>query len=379
MKLRVAILVAAVLCHWPTTCAADLCTSWGKPAPFGIESRAELTEIGERGCTSLRGDLRIMNTLDVADLEVLSDLTDIVSGGLSIDENAELTNVRGLRNLRGVELILDVWIARNPKLGSLDGLEGIVEIGQIGGVSLYIVNNLALASITGLGGVRGVLPGALMVSSNPALVSVDGLEGVTGIAGYGGSTTMSGVSLELVDNSVLRSVTALDNVQGDLPGALLVADNPLLETMQGLHGIRAAGTESSEPNVGAVFIVRNPSLCVTPDDFRALRTMCETSMGYGYGEGWIGSSTVPCARNISDAAWWDPSRCEGKHQNLLLSPSSKASRKCPVPARCCTRAHSVARDYRSSDESHPLPHNMCALSCSMPYARPAEDCIDGRV
>ena len=87
---------------------------------------------GERGCASLQGALRIKGTTDVVDLEVLSNLTNIVDGWLVLSYNAELTNVRGLRNLRGVVLIGYVWIMGNPKLGSLDGLEGIVELGKYG-------------------------------------------------------------------------------------------------------------------------------------------------------------------------------------------------------------------------------------------------------
>jgi hypothetical protein len=261
---------------------------------------AELKGFGEWSCDSLQGDLWIEDTTDVVDLEVLTDLTNMINGGLTISNNEELTSVRGLRNMRGVVLTGYVWIQSNAKLGSLDGLEGIIEIGSSQGDSLYISSNAALISISGLGGVRGVLPGALKVMGNSALVSLKGLEGVTGFSGYEGV----GYSIYIEGNTALRSVAALNNAQGDLPGALVVWDNPLLESVQGLHGFRAAGTVAAWQG-SAVMIKGNTGLCATPSEISALRTMCETSAGYGIGDA---DSCGPA----SDAEWWDPDMCKGK-------------------------------------------------------------------
>ena len=114
---------------------------------------AELKGFGERSCDSLHGSLEITDTTDVVDLEVLSDLTNVINGRLYISNNEELTSVRGLRNMRGVVLSRSIFIQSNAKLGSLDGLEGIIEIGTEEGASLTISSNAALLSISGLGGV----------------------------------------------------------------------------------------------------------------------------------------------------------------------------------------------------------------------------------
>ena len=107
---------------------------------------AELKGFGERSCDSLQGYLAIRDTTDVVDLEVLSDLTNVINGGLFITNNEELTSVRGLRNMRGVVLTGSIWIQGNAKLGSLDGLEGIVEIGSHQGYSLVIDSKMPHSS-----------------------------------------------------------------------------------------------------------------------------------------------------------------------------------------------------------------------------------------
>ena len=46
------------------------------------------------------------------------------------------------------------------------------------GYSLYIRDNAELASLAGLGNIRGALTGALLVQDNSALTSLDRLDGV---------------------------------------------------------------------------------------------------------------------------------------------------------------------------------------------------------
>ena len=292
-------LLLAALCWFPRGGAAQTqCEYWGE-----IGSLVELKRFG-RKCTSLQGDLWIEGTADVTDLEVISDLTSIA--GLHLTNNAELTNVLGLRNLRGVVLTGYIWIQNNPKLGSLNGLEGVVELGVGQGLSLYISSNDALTSISGLRGVSGVLPGGVEISINAALLSFDGLEGVTGVDGY----DETGASIYVEGNAALRSIAALHNVHGDLPGALVVMNNDVLESTQGLLAIRAAGTETAYQGQ-AVYILGNPAFCATPDEVSALRTLCATSASYGFGRA---DNCAPA----SDAEWWDPSRCDGKYMRSFI-------------------------------------------------------------
>ena len=93
MRRQVAHLFAAALCCWHLgNCAAE--TAACRRAGL-VGSRTELVA-GGRVCTTLQGDLEIGGTTDIVDLEVLSNLTHIVNGGLYFYNNAALTNVRGV-------------------------------------------------------------------------------------------------------------------------------------------------------------------------------------------------------------------------------------------------------------------------------------------
>ena len=121
--------------------------------------------------------------------------------GWSLDftGNAELVSIAALGNLRGA-LQGGLSVTSNPKLATLDGLEGLEGVGKSDyDRSVFIRDNGALTSIRGLRGLRGLLPGSLFVIDNPVLASFSGLELLTGVAAKDGS----GYSLYFESNAVL--------------------------------------------------------------------------------------------------------------------------------------------------------------------------------
>ena len=147
-----------------------------------IDSKAKLDALeasvahcADTGWRLVGGGLYVWGADDVADLEALRDLSgiggkDSLGYSLSIRGNANLASLAGLRNLAGV-LPGALLVLENDKLASLDGLERVTRIdGKADdGRSLRIHKNPSLASIAGLSGLRGALPGALSVSVNAEL------------------------------------------------------------------------------------------------------------------------------------------------------------------------------------------------------------------
>ena len=90
-----------------------------------------------------------------------------------------------------------------------------------------------LTSLKGLEGLRGTVPGGIKIQSNNALLTLNGLEGLTGVTGFDEGR---GFSITIENHASLQSITALDNIQGTLPGALMVWANDNLESLQGILG-----------------------------------------------------------------------------------------------------------------------------------------------
>lgn len=122
-------------------------------------------------------ELRVLRSLQTVDdylwiysldtmtnLDFLSRLTR--AGHLRIRLCDELRDLKALKNLTSVATI---EITTNPKLTSLEGLEGVVFIEKL------VLSGLGIRDFTGLQNLKEVTFG-LWVESNPQLVSVKGLE-----------------------------------------------------------------------------------------------------------------------------------------------------------------------------------------------------------
>jgi len=165
----------------------------------------------------------------------------VQGNSLYIRNNAALESLSGLSSMRG-ELPGALTIVGSEKLVSLEGLGGIHGLqNNIAGESLRICNNLALSSLDALSGIQGQVHGALILAGNDQLLS---LEGLRNIAGFG--STIAGDSLFIEGNQALRSLAGLSNVVGELPGALTIRENPNLLSLQGLEGIKAVSCYAAD-------------------------------------------------------------------------------------------------------------------------------------
>ena len=240
-----------------------------------LSSQAEIN--AWPGCTIVEGDLRIAGN-DITDLSPLATLQ-TVRGLLSIDDNANLSNLNGLENVDSVAALL---IAANAQLQSLSALNlnqteiaSIVfydnnNLGQIDGLNnftstdnLEILSNDNLTDITGFNGLTTV-DGNLLLEFNSGLTNLDGFSNLTQITGafqLVGNDALPGISgfenLNTVeDNFIISSNAALQDINGfsslSNMNLIAIAGNSMLENLNVFSSISAIG--------GDLNIINNVSL-----------------------------------------------------------------------------------------------------------------------
>ena len=272
-----------------------------------VRNNAALTSLSGLGglAGTLPGALNVNGNPQLANLDGLDGLTGITgqSGdgtSLAIVNNAALASVVGLRGLSGnIPGILQV--EQNPQLASLEGLHGLTGISgrHSTGISLYIFNNAALTTLTGLRGLGGDLAGALVVQSNAALTSLDGLQGISRIT----IRSSDGNSLIINNNAALMSITGLRGLSGVLTGSIWIEDCPELTSIAGLEGITGTGTDTDGDSW---FVTNVPKLCMSADDRNQISSGVTLSGG--------GNVVLPASQ----------------------SPSGSSCATCPALAACGT-------------------------------------------
>ena len=230
---------------------------------------SHLAAVGD-ACTSI-DFLRIdCHDCTDADLGLLSRLTaitgaDVTGFSLEVTRSHRLTSLSGLAQVTGA-LAGGLYVGDNHALESLEGLEGIVALGEDHekamnmstdnafsiGDALSIQGNNALLSIKALNGLRGPLGGALAVGGNSQLKSLAGLEGLTSLG-----KDRNGNSLVLWETGEIRDFAGLRGLSGDIPGALRVGENRALRSMNGLGGVTALGWDEYKYSI---FCWGNPEL-----------------------------------------------------------------------------------------------------------------------
>ncbi|PCC70645.1 Receptor L domain-containing protein [Nannocystis exedens] len=179
--------------------------------------------------------------LSISGLPLLTDLQGLESvealGRLELRDNAGLVDLSGLDGLSSVSD--HAWLLDNAKLATLDGLQALVQAGE-----LQISGNPQLATLDGLQTLTQVA--TLRFEGNPKLASLAALAGLTIISeqleigycdaqgndalidlhGLEGLTALGGLSL--YQNDALQSITALP--QGIGLEYLWAFNNPLLPT-----------------------------------------------------------------------------------------------------------------------------------------------------
>jgi len=217
--------------------------------PYGLtlSTEADLRDI-PRGCFSLEGDLVIERSA-LANLDALKDLRD-VRGSLRIEDNASLTTLAGLADVR---VSGDLVVENNPRLADLTGLDGTDQL-----VALTLRSNDALTDLSGLHNLDEVT-GDVLVSDNGALTTMGGLDRLRTIGGdlvievndRLGSLTGLGkldavASVTLERNPALASVAGLSSLV--TTGRVLVTGNTALRTLTGLALTRVRGDVDLENN-----------------------------------------------------------------------------------------------------------------------------------
>jgi hypothetical protein len=159
----------------------------------------------------------------------------------SRDDIDALPRVETIRELRVIESDLEdlsgfeclkkaenIFIERNPRLRSLEGLEALTEFALFDGPALHgaefsISENPELRTLAGVDALER-LDGSLRIRQNEALVELDGFDALR----------LVDFQLEIAGNPGLETITGLTAYVGAEPegeagrGALLVQDNPRL-------------------------------------------------------------------------------------------------------------------------------------------------------
>jgi hypothetical protein len=204
---------------------------------------ASLTRLGE---ALVVADTTALDRLH--GLEGLRDIGEDWYGSLVIRNNVALTSLAALSNFSAGDS-LDITLADNPALASVDGLENMR--GYAGFIE--ITDNGRLENLDGLRGLIG--DGGLWLTHNPSLTSLEGLINHTYI----------GDGIYLTDNDSLTQLDGLDNIES-LGMSLEIVGNDSLASLRGL-GSRAEVAEhvsivdnSALPTCEAHWLIDNITL-----------------------------------------------------------------------------------------------------------------------
>lgn len=164
-----------------------------------------------------RFDVFIFGNGNLMSIQGLTNITN--AGVMSIRSNSNLVNLEGLENLAEVTIIT---ISSNPLIQNFNELQNVFI--PVGGID--ITNNQSLTTIEGF-----LAPNStahLTISDNPLLQSLSGLEGLIRIAFLQGLTINNCDSLINIDE--LQNVLSID-------GNFEISDNLLLENLNGLSNV----------------------------------------------------------------------------------------------------------------------------------------------
>jgi len=203
-------------------------------ASCDISNNNSLTSLSALSAlTSIIGNLNISGNNLLVDLSGLGALTTI-GGGLIITNNSSLTSLTGLDALTSIDYanigdnsslvnlsglgalttVNDISITNNASLTSLTGLGALASMGS----HLYIAENNSLANLSGLDALTTV-GGDLSIDSNGSLASLSALSALTSIGGS---------NIYINQNSLLTSLTGLDNLDLAPISYMELRNNPLL-------------------------------------------------------------------------------------------------------------------------------------------------------
>lgn len=203
-----------VVALWNGSALAETCAE----ASYNLTTQEEVNTLGATGCDLVTGDLTVVDSPDIYNLEPLVALARI-EGALQITGNTALLNLDGLLNIARVG---SVEISDNAIMTNIDGLTGLVQAG-----ALTISTNPDLGNLDGLGKLVSV-SGDMTIDNNPLIENLDGL---TRLIRVGGTLTIEA-------NDALQDLDGLANMT-QIGTALTIKDNIALTNIQGLSGLSA--------------------------------------------------------------------------------------------------------------------------------------------
>ncbi len=185
-----------------------------------ILTEDEISEFEEKGYEIIYGTLKIGElgnpNFEIRNLAGFNSLK-YVSGGLSILELKELTDIHGLENLESVGYLS---VFSNDKLNNVDGFESLRTVGG----NLSITRNHSLVDVSGFRNLQ-VVHWALIIQDNDQLDNLVGFEGLTEVDG-----------LSISDNDILPNLNDLENLT-DLGNGLKIIGNDMLSDISGLRNV----------------------------------------------------------------------------------------------------------------------------------------------
>lgn len=171
---------------------------WSNPQLINL---AGLENIG-----SINGDIYISHNSSFNNLTGLNGLTSI-GGFLYFEDNDALNSLTGLDNINSIGYYLK--FDGNDALSNFEGLEGLISV--VGPVIIW--SNNSMASVNGLDGLTSIET-ELIIEHNDALISLSALDNLTSVGG-----------LTLTWNTVLPSLSGLDNINPETLGGLIIVNN----------------------------------------------------------------------------------------------------------------------------------------------------------
>ncbi len=181
-----------------------------------IESSEDLLEFGEHGCGVLEGDLTIQSS-DLVTLDALKPSSlKIVAGNLEIVDNAALESIGGLLGLE--QVVGSLVVEGNEELTELSGVDSLKYVGlQADTDALVLSDNARLDNVRAFRGLE-LLLARVVVTDNPVLTSLDGLGGLR-----------DATSVSVTNNAKLADWGAFESLE-TCSQTLTVANNQALES-----------------------------------------------------------------------------------------------------------------------------------------------------
>ena len=201
---------------------------------FSTQAQIDSFHINYPNCTHIEGNVKIIGTDSINNLNGLSVLTSIGGYLHILDWFPDLTQLTGLNSLTSIGG--DLWI-NSTYLTSLTGLDALTSIGG----NLYIYNSNSLTNLSGISSLTSI-GGGMNVTSNWSLQSLTGLNALASI----------GRALDITANIHLISLSGLSGLTS-IGGGLIIQYNDSLTSLSGLNNIAASSIDS-------LVIIVNPSL-----------------------------------------------------------------------------------------------------------------------